>query len=153
MFGVLAGPEFNSPERRPTASLGILGAVQKQAVSVLKARLPENALAVRKKKAGANGKTNPGEYVCGVENLDPVIMDVLPNELVFTVADAKFDETSMESFIADHQVYGKQFVTGDIQIDGFTALNGLHSDDFEKDTQTVVFIGESMFACVRARSV
>lgn len=140
MYGLLAGREFNSPERRPTSSLGILGAVQKQAVSVIKARLPAGGLLARKKAAGS--ASDPADYVCGLNNLDAVLFDVLPNELVFTFADCTPARSSMESFVAEHQVHGKQFLTGDIQAEGFTALNALPTAAYDKGQ--IIFIGGSL---------
>lgn len=146
MYHILAGPEFNSPSRRPTTSLGILGAVQKQAVAGIKARLPENALAFRK-AAAVGAADNPeiaANYVCGVDNTDPQIMDVYPNELVFRYEDHSAQATNMESFVADHPVYGKQYVTGDIQVEAFSALNGLNKLD-----PNVVFVGSYAAAAGR----
>lgn len=150
MFGILSGPEFNSPARRPTSSLGILGAVQKQAVSVIKARLPAEGLLARKAAAGAAPVSN--DFICGVDNVDPILFDVLPNELVFTIADDKPDDTSMSSFVSSHQVYGKQFLTGDIQVEGFTALNGIKKGTHDPDGK-LVFIGWSARCRQRTRFV
>lgn len=136
MYHILAGPEFNSPDRRPTSSLGILGATQKQAVCVIKARLPEDALETRKLAAVGKPEDRLTDYVCGVEHTDPAIMDVLPNELVFRVQTTPVSEVNMQSFVAEHPVYGKQYLTGDIQVEAFSALNGLPADEYK-----LVFVG------------
>jgi hypothetical protein len=140
MFSILAGPEFNSPARRPTSSLGILGAVQKQAVAVIKARLPVDVLSARKKVAKSRGGAAT-KYICGFGDVDPTVFDVLPNELVFTMENEPPATTNMQSFVADHQVYGTQFLTGDIQVEGFTALNCIPHTAFYTD-QTLVFVGK-----------
>jgi hypothetical protein len=146
MYHILAGPEFNSPDRRPTSSLGILGAVQKQAVCVIKARLPEHALEARKAAAVGTASERAKNYVCGVEHTDPAIMDVMPNELVFRSQDRGRGDVSMKTFVDDHPVYGKQYLTGDIQVEAFSALNGLSctaAADF-------VFVGKSVCVCACA---
>lgn len=148
MYHILAGPEFNSPDRRPTSSLGILGAVQKQAVCVIKARLPEHALEARKAAAVGVALERAKNYVCGVEHTDPAIMDVMPNELVFRNQDRGREDVSMKTFVDDHPVYGKQYLTGDIQVEAFSALNGL-SCTAEAD---FVFVGKSVCVCVRSQT-
>jgi hypothetical protein len=147
MHAILQDPAFDSPSRRPTTSLGILGAVQKQAVAVLKARLPENELVVRRTQAGIEGKEHPENFVCGVDNVDAEIMSVYPNELVFTQRTFVSGETNMQLFINEHPVHGKQFVTGDIQIAGFTAFNGL-GWQIVNDTDRIVYMGKRRNTCL-----
>ena len=124
-------------------SIGILGAVQKQAICVLKARLPKDELLVRKTLAGERGRENPRAFICGVDNLDPEVMSVYPNELVFVRRTCSSAASNMQSFIDEHPVHGEQFVTGDIHVKGFTAFNGLPVATVN-DTDEIVYVGTSI---------
>jgi hypothetical protein len=140
MHAMLSGPEFNSPSRRPTMSLGILGPVQKQAIAVVKARLPDDELLVRKTEAGLNARNPRNVYYGDTSDLEPEIMSVYPNELVFTRRTATSDHMNMQQFITEHPVHGNQFVTGDIHVNGFTAFNGLLQQEV-LELDNIVFVG------------
>ena len=117
------GPQFQSPARAPTSSLGVYGPSQTQAVTVLKAMLPDNFLEVRKQQF----KGIAGDCYGGLRSTESAIADVLPHELVFVerTFQPSGGTTAMEAFVANHPPYGRKFLTGGIQLEAFSAFNGL----------------------------
>jgi hypothetical protein len=129
------GPQFNSPSRAPTSSLGVYGATQAQSVTVVKAMLPSNFLAVRKLRNRGHEADCFGDF----QDSSAAITDVIPHELVFTERLTPPQEDTMDAFVTAHPTYGKKFLTGGIQIEAFSAFNALRNEDEFMDR--IVFVG------------
>lgn len=134
----------------PTSSLGVYGPSQTQAVTVLKAMLPDNFLEVRKQRFKGNHNDCYGAF----KSTESAITDVLPHELVFVERTFRpsRDTSAMETFVADHPPYGRKFLTGGIQLEAFSAFNGLWADDSIHDR--IAFAGAMrichMIQCLQA---